>query len=85
VSQKYISMWMYISTLLYYFTALMIPLTEEDSCKNGHDRKLFVYYAIYAIFSGIMEVLICFYIERVVDDKDIFKVSKFHLWKIISG
>ncbi len=61
-SQQYISVWIYISTFLYYLTALLIPLTEEDSCKNGHDRNLFYYYAIYAIFSGAMEVALCFYI-----------------------
>jgi hypothetical protein len=48
--------------MFYYLTALLIPLTEEDSCKNGHDRTLFYYYAIYAIFSGIMELVLSFYI-----------------------
>lgn len=62
VSQKYISIWIYISTLFYYLTALLIPLTEDNSCKNGHDKKLFYYYAIYAIFSGVMELVLSFYI-----------------------
>jgi hypothetical protein len=62
VSQKYISVWIYISTILFYITALLIPLTEEDSCKNGHDRKLLYFYGIYAVCSGIMELLLSFYI-----------------------
>lgn len=71
--------------MLYYLTALLIPLTEEDSCKNGHDRTLFYYYAIYAIFSGIMELVLSFYIQKVVNDPALFKVTKFHLWKLVSG
>jgi hypothetical protein len=77
---------LYLSIFFFYFTALIIPLTEDyDSCTYGHENKVFYYYAIYAIASSVIEVIFCIYLERVIDDKEILEFNKFHVWKIVAG
>jgi hypothetical protein len=56
VSQVYITVGLYLSIFFFYFTALLIPMTEDDSCLKGHDVTVFFYYAIYAVCSGLMEL-----------------------------
>lgn len=85
VSQRYISFGVYFSILFFYLTSLIIPMTEGDSCTNGHDVSVYFYYAIYAISSAVMELIFCIYLQRKVDDKEALRVNKFHLWKIVSG
>jgi hypothetical protein len=86
VSQRYITIFIYMSAFFFYLTALLIPMTEEiDSCKNGHEYSVFFYYAIYAFISGITEVALAVYLQRKVDDKEALSVNKFHLWKVVTG
>ena len=85
VSQRYVTIFIYCSAFFFYLTALLIPMTEGDSCSNGHKTSVFFYYAIYASLSGILEIVFAVYLQKKVDDKDALSVNKFHLWKIISG
>ena len=58
VSQRYITIFIYASVFFFYFTALLIPLTEEsDSCIMGHSDSVYYYYGIYMIVSTIMEIV----------------------------
>lgn len=85
VSQKYITIGLYVSIVFFYFTALLIPLTESDSCKNGHQTSVFFYYGIYAILSSIMELVFAIYLQKKVEDPENLHLNKFHMWKIVAG
>lgn len=47
--------------------------------------SVFFYYAIYAVASGVMEIVFAFYLQKKVDSSDALRINKFHLWKIVSG
>lgn len=86
ISQRYITIFIYLSAFFFYLTALLIPMTEKvDSCTNGHEMTVFFYYAIYAVLSGVSELVLAVYLQRKVDDREALEVNKFHLWKIVSG
>lgn len=85
VSQTYITFGLYLSIFFFYFTALLIPMTEGDSCLNGHRVTVFFYYAIYAVLSGVMELGFLFYLQAKVGDENDLHVNKFHVWKIVGG
>jgi hypothetical protein len=85
VSQVYITIGLYLSIFFFYFTALLIPMTEGDCCLTGHDVTVFFYYAIYAIVSGVMELGFLFYLQAKVGDENDLHVNKFHVWKIVGG
>lgn len=86
VSQRYVTIFIYVSVFFFYFTALLIPMTEKsNTCQNGHEYSVFFYYAIYASLSGILEIVFAVYLQRKVDDKEALSVNKFHLWKVVSG
>jgi hypothetical protein len=85
VSQIYITIGLYLSIFFFYFTALLIPMTEEDSCQNGHSVTVFFYYAIYAVSSGLMQLGSLLYLENKVDNLEDLHVNKFHIWKIVGG
>ena len=36
VSQRYVTIGLYVSVFFFYFTALIIPMTEGNSCIHGH-------------------------------------------------
>lgn len=85
VSQRYVTVFIYLSVFFFYLTALLIPLTEGDSCKNGHSDSTFFYYNIYAVMSAVFELVMILYLQRRVDDGEILQVNKFHLVKIVTG
>ena len=86
ISQRYVTIGIYLSVVFFYLTALLIPMTEgANSCQTGQKMTVFFYYAIYAISSVMMELVFCVYLQRKVDDKDVLRFNKFHLWKIVTG
>lgn len=84
VSQKYITIFLYVSTFFYYLTALLIPLTEGESCA-GHKTEVFYYYFIYIVISSAGELGCLIYLQKMINQPDILRVNKFHLTKIITG
>jgi hypothetical protein len=76
---------MYTSVFFFYLTAILIPLTEGATCKEGPLVSVYFYYAIYVFSSAVLELVFIVYLQTKVDDKDALRVNKYHLWKIISG
>jgi len=44
----------------------------------------YIYYLIYIAVSFSVEFIFCIYIQSKVDDKDTFRINKFHLGKLFS-
>lgn len=85
VSQRYITIFLYVSAFFFYFTALIIPLTDGDSCSSGSKSNVFFYYFIYMVISSVFELVFTVYLQKMVGEKDILRLNKFHLTKIITG
>ncbi len=85
VSQRYITIGLYLSAILFYSAAIFVPMSENNLCDEGHEILTYIYYGIYMLLSGAMELAFLIHLQRKVDDKDAFRLNKFHLIKIVTG
>ena len=65
--------------------SLLVPFTEKTQCNAGHSIETKILYAAYVVFSVLLELSLCYYIQKTVGDRKVLQINKFHFMKIITG